>query len=258
MKPVILKDVSDLFLHCFLHYHRFSLEQLSLVKSNNHFTIGNENVVQAIRFHYSRFQSLGVTLEIFFNRTIVKTSRQGYTNRCLIKETEFSKFPLFLIQYREVLYYGSPELYSKHPIKMPHDILCRLVQIPFIELTFENCPRDVDMFKVDGKVCFSDHESPGTSKNDKLIGIGANNVYWIPTRDIIKKRYFCTRNPGRCCVYFDQKKDLDDHEAICRVNTKVTSKQVTLCETLTLKNHCNSTVIFIFKYLDKIQIDLTL
>ena len=230
MRPVSLDGISDDFLHCFLHYHRLNWADLSIIRKGNFNFIGNEALINNIKFHFTRFQSLGVELGIYFNRQIVFVTRQGQTNRCLIKDTEFTNFPLFLIKFKNRFLYGEPQFYSKTPIKMPLDKLCQYMQIPFTNLTFEDCPRDVDMFKVENNVCFSDHESPGTSKNDKLIGYDGANVYWIPTRDIIKKRYICSRNPGRCGVYFDQKSNLDAHEAICTVDTKISSKQVNLCD----------------------------
>ena len=230
MQPVSLDGIPDLFLHCFLHYHRLSWADLSIIRKGNFNFIGNEALITNIKFHYTRFKNLGIELSTYLNRQIVLVTRQGQTNRCLIRETEFTNFPLFIIKYRNRFLYGEPQIYSKTPIKMPLDKLCQLIQIPFTNLTFEDCPRNVDMFKVENNVCFSDHESPGTSKNDKLIGYDGTNVYWVPTRDIIKKRYICTRNPGRCSVYFDQKSNLDDHEAICTVDTKISSKQVNPCD----------------------------
>ena len=242
MKPVSLDGIPDLFLHCFLHYHRLRWENLSVIQKRKCHVIGNPVLIENIKINFEKFQRLGVSVHAFFNRQIVIVTRQANTNRCLIRETGFANIPLFVINFKGRFLYGNPELFAKKPIRMPLDNLCQFLQIPFTNLTFEDCPRDVDMFKVENNVCFSDHESPGTSKNDKLIGYDGTNVYWIPTRDIIKKQYFCTRNPGRCGVYFDRKCNLDEHEAICTVETKITSKQVSLCDTLTFKNYCNSIV----------------
>ena len=245
MKPVSLDGIPDLFVHSFLHYHRLRWEDLQIFRRRTINIIGNQLVIQNLRENFRRFQELGVTIHAFFNRHIVLVNRQGKTDRCLIRETELNNIPLFVPNCRGKLLFGVPDLYSKNPIRMPLDNLCQYMQIPFTNLTFEDCPRNVDMFKVENGICFSDHESPGTSKNDKLIGFDGTDVYWIPTRDIIKQRFFCTRNPGRCGVFFDKKCNLDDHEAICTVNTKITSKQVNLCDTLTLKNDSNSPVTFL-------------
>ena len=229
MRPVSLDGISDLFLHCFLHYHRLNWANLSIIRKGKRNFIGNEVLIDNIKIHFARFQSLGVELGTYFNRQIVLVTRQGQTDRCLINDTEFTNIPLFIIKAKnngERLVYGEPQIYSKAPIKMPLDKLCQFMQVSFTNLSFEDCPRDVDMFKVENDVCFTDYESPGTSKNHKLIGYDGTNVYWIPTRDIIKKRFFCTKNPGRCGVYFDQIGHLRDHEAICTVDTKITSKQV--------------------------------
>ena len=246
MKPVTLDGIPDLFVHCFLHYHRLPWADLSPIefKRRKHvsYIIGNQLLIQNLWANFRRFQELGVSIHTFFNRQIVVVNRQGNTNRCLIRDREFTNIPLFVINFKGKFLYGTPEIYAKNPIRMPLDNLCQFLQIPFTNLTFEDCPRNVDMFKVENGICFSDHESPGTSKNDKLIGFDGTDVYWIPTREIIKRRYFCTRNPGRCSVFFDKKSHLDDHEAICTVNTKITSKQVNLCDTLTLKNDSNYTV----------------
>ena len=229
MRPVSLDGISDEFLHCFLHYHRLNWVDLSIIQKGKRNFIGNEALINNIKFHFAKFQSLGVDLGTYFNRQIVSVTRQGQTNRCLIKDTEFTNIPLFIIKAKnngERSVYGEPQVYSKVPIKMPLDKLCQFLQISFTNLSFEVCPRDVDMFKVENNVCFSDFESPGSSKNHKLIGYDGTNAYWIPTRDIIKKRFFCTRNPGRCSMYFDKRFNLDAHEAICTVETKITSKQV--------------------------------
>ena len=229
MRPVSLDGIPDLFLHCFLQYHRLNWANLSIIQKGKRNFIGNEVLIDNIKIHFARFQSLGIELGTYFNRQIVLVTRQGRTDRCLIKDTEFINIPLFIIVgERNRFLYGEPQVYSKAPIKMPLAKLCQFMQIPFTSLTFEDCPRDVDMFKVENNVCFSDFDSPGLSKNHKLIGYDGTNVYWIPTRDIIKKRFFCTKNPGRCCVYFDQIGHLRDHEAICTVETKITSKQVNI------------------------------
>ena len=89
MKPVTLDGIPDLFLHCFLHYHRLQWADLSIVHKGKRNIVGNELLIQNLRGNFRRFQELGVTIHTFFNRHIILVNRQGNANRCLIRETEF-------------------------------------------------------------------------------------------------------------------------------------------------------------------------
>ena len=79
MRPVSLDGISDEFLHCFLHYHRLNWANLSIIQKGKRNFIGNEALITTIKFHFARFQSLGLDLGTYFNRQIVSVTRQETT-----------------------------------------------------------------------------------------------------------------------------------------------------------------------------------
>ena len=229
MRKVSHDGIDDLFLNVFLHYYRVTLETLELYQChrNGKTLIGNENLIIFIEFNYKHFLDSNLILETYFDRQIVIVKQQGRTNRFFLSLTELENIPIFVAKdssNRNYLY-GEMTVYSRKPIKMTLDKLCSFLDLS-PPLTFDDCPRHVDMFKVEENIAYSDHETPGTSENSILIGIDGENYFWIPNRDIIKRQFFCTRFPGQCGVYFLTDQHRRRHEAICRVDSKIISKQV--------------------------------
>ena len=229
MRKVSHDGIDDLFLNVFLQYYHVTLETLELYQPhrNGKTLIGNENLIIFIEYHYKHFLDSNLILETYFDREIVIVKQQGRTNRCFLSLTELKNVPIFVAKDsgNKNYIYGEAIIYSRRPVKMSLDKLCSFLDLS-PPLTFEDCPRNVDMFKVEENIAYSDHETPGTSENSILIGIDGDDYYWIPNRDIIKKQFFCTKFPGQCGVYFLNDRNRRRHEAICRVDSKIISKQV--------------------------------
>ena len=58
------------------------------------------------------------------------------------------------------------------------------------------------------------------------IGKRDGNYYWI-TKNLTKKRYYCTKLPTKCVYYTEDLGNWIRHEATCTDETKITATQVT-------------------------------
>ena len=227
MKRVCHDGIDDDFLFVFLRYYNLSLDILNLYKRGNQNFIGNQDLIVFLEFQYDHFKQSHLELEKYFDREIVKVTRKGVSDECFLAKTKLENIPIFIIRdssYTKLLH-GEPKIYSRKPVQMPLEKLCQFLNLE-PPLTFEECPRNVDMYKVDQNIVFSDYETPGTSDNAIMIGFDGENHYWIPTRNIIKKRFFCTKFPGQCGVFFYKQHQQLEHEAICRTEPKIISEQV--------------------------------
>ena len=227
MKAIALDGIAPDFLHAFLHFHKIPIEHLNLLRVRQKNVITNQSLITLIRFNFENFQNSNKTLDQFFDRQIVKVNLQANKETSMLKTVELINVPLFIIvNYNKHLVYGETRIISKKPIKMPLDKLRVFLNISETDLTFENCPRNIDMFKVEKGVCFTDFSTPGSSNTDIAIGFDGSDYYWIPDKSIIEKRYFCTKFPNQCNVYFKTQQHLNRHMDTCEVETKIISKQV--------------------------------
>ena len=247
MKRITLNGICEDFVHAFLHYHKIPIEQLALKFTNRQNVISNQSLIDVITYHFRVFENSQKSLDAYFNRQIVKVYLQSNKQKSVLQNLELSNVPLFMIfdNKNKWLVYGETKITSKKPVKMPVDKLKSFLGITEVNLTFENCPRNVDMYKVERNTCFTDFSTPGSLNNDIAIGLDGENYYWIPDKSIVEKRYFCRKFPNQCNVFFKTKQNLDRHVAVCEVETKIISKQVWFYHELLCSAYNNSSVLFL-------------
>ena len=247
MKRIVLDGIDEDFLHTFLYYHKIPLGQLALKRVHQRNIISNQSLINVIGYHFRVFQNSQNSLDTYFNRQIVKVYLQSNKQKSVLHNLELDNIPIFLIVDNKHGYYvyGETKVTSKKPIKMPVEVLKSFLGITEAHLTFENCPRNVDMYKVERNTCFTDFSTPGSLNNDIAIGLDGENYYWIPDKSIVEKRYFCRKFPNQCNVFFKSKRNLDRHVAVCEVETKIISKQVWFYHELLCSAYNNSSVLFL-------------
>ena len=119
---------------------------------------------------------------------------------------------------------------------MPLHLIVEMGQFTFSgdTLDFLNCPRNVALVKVDNNnVAYTDGETTSLEDCEFYVGKNGTNYFWIPEEKIITRRYYCSKFPGKCEVYFNTKFNCEEHEKICRTHTIIKSKQVRLITYIT-------------------------
>ena len=169
-----------------------------------------------------------MTMNEYFESEIIHV--RVNQNKGLIHQTEIKSKPLFLAKHakNENFLYGDFDVSAKHPIKMPLHLIVQMGNFDFSAdtLDFVNCPRGVALVKVENQIAFTDGETTSLDGCEFFVGKNGNDFFWIPDEKIIQRRYYCTRFPGQCEVFFDKKYNWEEHEKICRTDTIIKSKQV--------------------------------
>ena len=233
MLPINIPNVDPLFLHAFLRFYEVAIDRMSLVKKGRTgYQIGDPNLVNIITFSFSQFQKweteTGRTLGDYMNRQIVFVIvKKGVAN---VLETEIKNKPLFIAKHpknKNKYLYGNFEFRSTRPIKMGLDHIFDLFKRPVISpLTFESCPPFINLVKVSDNDVFTDGDTPGYLNTNITIGKSDEDYFWIPSSSIVKRRFYCTKLPGICEVYFKTKQHLKAHMSTCTDQTKIKSYQV--------------------------------
>ena len=139
--------------------------------------------------------------------------------------------PLILGKHekKEHFLFGKFSVRARHPIRMDLNFILKYHNFePTENLEFHEVPRGVALVKVENNVAFTDGETTGLVDGDLIIGKNGPVYYWIPDKNIIQKRYYCTKYPGKCHMFFIKKCNLDDHMIGCTDHTTIISKQVCL------------------------------
>ena len=139
-------------------------------------------------------------------------------------------YPIFIAKDKKrvtTYKYGQFLLTSKHPIKMPLKFILCLNNLPIVpEIEFDSCPPNIHLVKVENGNAYTDGETVGHLSGSVIIGKCESSYYWIPNHESIEKRFYCTKLPGICDVFFRQKQQLQKHLPICSDETKIVSHQV--------------------------------
>ena len=226
------RDIDPLFLHSFLKFFNVTEEQMNVQPFRNIFRIGNNDLFNVITLSYYQFLNWKAennkSLDDFLSRQVIFVKVHGGVAD--IKEKEIVRFPLFVAKhtkYPNKYLYGKFALKSKHPIKMPLEYILSFYNLEQMsELTFESCPPTLNLVKVSNNEAYTDGDCTGILSGSVTIGKSDNDYYWIPNDQIVRKRFYCTKLPGKCNVYFKQKAHLRDHLVICSDQTKIVSRQV--------------------------------
>ena len=228
--PINCPEVPSEFLHALLKHHAIGLDLINPKKNRRTNVVGNNDLILFIQFHYNYFSNSSQTMNEYFESEIIHV--RVNQNKGLIHQTEINSTPLFLAKHakNENFLYGDFSVSAKHPIKMPLHLIVRMGQFDFFAdtLDFVNCPRGIALVKVENQIAFTDGETTSLDGCEFFVGKNGNDFFWIPDEKIIQRRYYCSKFPGQCEVYFNTKYDCDRHEKICRTDTLIKSKQVNL------------------------------
>ena len=226
------QDIDPLFLHSFLKFFNVTDEQMDIQPFRTFFRIGNNNLFNVITLSYYQFLNWKAennkSLDDFLSRQVIQVNvHNGVAN---IKEKEIVRFPLFVAKHLKIpnrYLHGKFAIKSKHPIKMSLEHILSFYNLePMSELTFESCPPTLNLVKVSNNEAYTDGDCTGILSGSVTIGKSDNEYYWIPNDQIVRKRFYCTKLPGKCNVYFNQKAHLQDHLVVCSDQTKIVSRQV--------------------------------
>ena len=238
---VQLRGIDGLFLHVYLTVYNYKPRDLGLSARE---CIRNSEVVRVIKEAYRNYQSSGQDIEDFFNIQIVNFESTKY-GRPYIANCEIVTRPPTIISYvkeqnRLKYTYGVPisELKINKPIKMSlkHIFAIYGILTAFDDTDVQGMFRLEDMHSINIHLYELDEEDrgymhsglPGTREcynRDVFIGKRGENYYWI-TKNLVKKRWQCTKLPGKCIYYTYDQSDLNRHMATCTDQTKITASQV--------------------------------
>ena len=220
------------FIACILEIYNLSQEHVQLSDNG----IGNPILVQFIEKCYLPFLRSKQDYNMWFDRQVIECSYSPGTNRSKLPAEKIETRPLFLAtrsfkrkEKTEVQYFypiSESQLYSTKPIPIHlHSFLEYFkITIP-AELSSENCPSSINLYKYKNGKIINDHTCPGHSDSAVAdIALEDDQFYWVPGQ--VKKLFTCTKFPGKCGRIFTVKKRRDEHEQTCRIHTKVNSKMV--------------------------------
>ena len=225
--PLQCPEVPPRFLHALLRFHNAgdNFTQPKKLRQTN--IIGNSDFILFVQFHYKIFLESNLTMDKYFDREILEV--RVANNSGLLHVKEIKQLPLILAKHdkKDHFLYGAFSVRSKHPIRMKLSLILEYHNFKSIEsLTFHDVSRGISLIKVENNVAFMDGETTGLVDGDLIIGKNGSDYYWIPDKSIIEKRYYCTKFPGICSMFFVKKVNLERHEKTCTDHTVIKSKQV--------------------------------
>ena len=189
--------------------------------------IGNHDLVLFVQHHYNAFLEKQITMDKYFESEILEVRVSN--NSGLLHVKEIKSMPLILAKHekKDHFLYGAFSVRSKHPIRMELNLILEYHNFKHIDsLDFHEAARGISIVKVQNGQAFIDGETTGLVDGDLVIGKNGSVYYWIPDPSIIEKRYYCTKYPGKCSMFFTQKHSLERHEKTCTDHTVIKSKQV--------------------------------
>ena len=242
---VFLSGVEDKFLHVWLSCHRIKESELSL-SSGGHGKgshkckyIGNRSLAHRIINDYNDFVAGGSDFENYFNRSVIEF-RQTTSNRPFSTRTKkVGKKPVFIYKSQKA-YCLRPtdKLKAWKPIQMALEAIFSIYDIhhEFKDSTIDKClalqePNNVDVnfYLLDNDKAYWAKSLPGFRESgNRIINIATHNnkFYWIASSNLITKRLYCSKLPGKCLFWADHRENLNRHEETCTDESIVRAKQV--------------------------------
>ena len=238
---VQLRGIDGLFLHVYLSIYNYKPRDLGLSARE---CIRNSEAIRVIKEAYRNYQNSGQNVEDFFNIQIIKFQAPRYDRSYIATCDNVTRHPIVVCcvnEKRKFKYtYGVPlsELKINKPIKMSlkHIFSIYGILTAFDDSNVQGMFRLEDMHSINIHLYELDDEDrgymhsglPGTRdcyNRDVYIGKRGEDYFWI-TKNLVKKRWRCTRLPGKCIYYTYDQSDLNRHMATCTDQTKITASQV--------------------------------
>ena len=234
--------IDTVFLHSWLNYKGIFLEKLRpcLIKRNKKFVITNTGLLEHLFEDYSSFQKSGKSIDNFFDRQIIIA--KGNKNNFKLTVDIIERRPIFIFQNKDKNFLFGPgvsELKSTKAIPCPLEIIFDIYGLEGkpknLSLFQPKCGRTLAVFKVLNGKAFMDIESV-CANPDIPVGHSDKSYYFIPSVNLIQKRYFCRKYPDQCHHYSVREADRDKHEHSCTNVTIIKSKQVNSYSSLKIGN----------------------
>ena len=240
---VQLRGIDGLFLHVYLSVYKYKPRDLALSARE---CIRNSEVVRIIKEEYRNYRNSGQNIEDYFNIQILTFQASKYGQSYIAQSDNVTRKPVIVCNVREggrLKYsYGIPisNLKINRPIKMSlrHIFAIYGILSAFDDSDVQGMFRLEDMHSINIHLYELDDEDrgylhsglPGTREcynRDVYIGKRGENYYWIG-KNLVKRRWVCTKLPGKCTYYTYKPGDIEKHESNCTDQTKITATQVNL------------------------------
>ena len=238
---VQLRGIDGLFLHVYLAVYNYKPRDLALSVRG---CIRNSDVVRIIKEAYRNYQQSGLDIEDFFDIQIVKFEANKYGRPYLATSESITRKPTVICSYqdkgKEIYSHGVPlsELKINKPIKMSlkHIFSIYGILTAFDDSNVQGMFRLEDIHSINIHLYELDDEDrgymhsglPGTREcynRDVYIGKRGQDYFWIG-KNLVKKRWICSKLPRKCTYVTYVYANLVRHEATCTDQTIITATQV--------------------------------
>ena len=238
---VQLRGIDGLFLHVYLSVYKYKPRDLGLSARE---CIRNSEAIRVIKEAYRNYQNSGQNIEDFFNIQVVNFEASGRDRSYIATCESVTRSPIIVcsVVKKEIINYkfGLPlsDLKIKKPIKMSlkHIFSIYGILTAFDDTNVQGMFRLEDMHSINIHLYELDDEDrgymhsglPGTREcynRDVYIGKRGENYYWIG-KNLVKKRWICSKLPRKCTYFTYVYANLVRHEATCTDQTKITATQV--------------------------------
>ena len=155
MKMFILKlsQVPNNFLSCWIQCNNQDFYTEMKPDKQNQIWIKDKRLAKEIRLDYQAFKSSKLTLDKYFNRTILYSSYTREKEKIFIQspDEEVTSVPIFLIKNRSkniIMGWTISDLQSRNAIKMKSEVICELYNRPSIPVHIDNPPDFVELYQI--------------------------------------------------------------------------------------------------------------
>jgi len=155
MKMFILKlsQVPNNFLSCWIQCNNQDFYTEMKPDKQNQIWVKDKRLAKEIRLDYQAFKSSKLSLEEYFNRTILYGSYTREKEKILIQspDHEITSTPIFLIKNRSkniIMGWTIKDLNSRQAIKMKTEYICKLYNRSLISVDLDNPPDYVELYQI--------------------------------------------------------------------------------------------------------------
>ena len=119
----------------------------------NQIWIKDKRLAKEIRLDYQAFKSSKLTLDKYFNRTILYGSYTREKEKIFIQspDNEVTSVPLFLIKNRNkniIMGWVISDFQSRKAIKMKSEFICELYKKPSISVNIDDPPDFIELYQI--------------------------------------------------------------------------------------------------------------
>jgi len=155
MKMFILKlsQVPNNFLSCWIQCNNSYFYTEMKPDKKNQIWVKDKRLAKEIRLDYQAFISSKLTLDKFFNRTILYGSYTREKEKIFIQCPDFEvrSVPIFLIRNRDkhiMTGWTVRDFQSRQAIKMKSEVICEMYKLPPISVNIDNPPDFVELYQI--------------------------------------------------------------------------------------------------------------